>query len=398
MRQWQVENCVALFDEGDTIPFISRYRKEKTGGLDDLEVAEVRHWTDVFTDMEKRKAGILETIAAAGKLTDELRDKIENCVSSSELEDLYLPFRPKRRTRATIAKEAGLESLADSMCGMRLQDPLKEAGKYLNDKVATAEDALAGARDIVAERVSEMQQGRECLRQVFRMRRLVTKATRKASEPEAQKYKSYLDYSEPLSRMAPHRLLAILRAEEEGYLNIRIDADPEKSCNQLYSILLKGSPRPSPTLAAQLRMAVEDAYERLLCPSITNEIVKEFKQKADIESIRVFGENLRQLLLAPPVGQKRTLAIDPGYRNGCKIVCLDSQGGLLHHEIIFPHPPKSEKVKSLLAMERMIDEYGIEAIAIGNGTASRETEEFVRTMDLPEECRVYTVSEDGASI
>ena len=398
VRQWQVENCVALFDEGDTIPFISRYRKEKTGGLDDLEVAEVRHWTDVFTDMEKRKAGILETIAAAGKMTDELRDKIENCVSSSELEDLYLPFRPKRRTRATIAKEAGLESLADSMCGMRLQDPLKEAGKYLNDKVATAEDALAGARDIVAERVSEMQQGRECLRQVFRMRRLVTKATRKASEPEAQKYKSYLDYSEPLSRMAPHRLLAILRAEEEGYLNIRIDADPEKSCNQLYSILLKGSPRPSPTLAAQLRMAVEDAYERLLCPSITNEIVKEFKQKADIESIRVFGENLRQLLLAPPVGQKRTLAIDPGYRNGCKIVCLDSQGGLLHHEIIFPHPPKSEKVKSLLAMERMIDEYGIEAIAIGNGTASRETEEFVRKLDLPEECRVYTVSEDGASI
>lgn len=398
VKQWQVENCVALFDEGDTVPFISRYRKEKTGGLDDVEVSEIRHWTDVFSDMEKRKKTISDTIEGLGKMTDSLRQEIEECVEPSQLEDLYLPYRPKRRTRATAAKEAGLEPLAQQMMDMKASAPESAAEKYIGDKVLSVDAALAGARDIIAERVSEDAASREELRRVYRMRRIVTKATKSADSPEAQKYKGYLDYSEPLSRIAPHRLLAILRAESEGFITIRIDADPEKSSGQLYYLLCKGKPRPSTALAAQLRLAVSDAYSRLLVPSITGEILKEAKAKADAESINVFGDNLRQLLLAPPIGQKRTMAIDPGYRNGCKIVCLDENGNLLHHEVVFPHPPRNEKVKSIMAVSAMVEKYGIQAIAIGNGTASRETEDFVRKIHLPEGCGVYLVSEDGASI
>lgn len=398
IRDWQVENCALLFEEGNTIPFISRYRKEKTGGLDDVEVAEIKHWTTVFSEMEKRKTTILETISGLGKLTDELRASIENCVVASELEDLYLPFRPKRRTRATVAREAGLEPLADRMYDVATADPVRDAAAYVGDKVASVEDALAGARDIIAERISETAVNRETLRAVYRQRRLVTKVTRNASSPEAQKYKSYFDYSEPLSRMASHRLLAVLRAQEEGFLNLRIDADPEKSCSQLYYNFCKDRRRPSPALAEQIREAIADAYSRLLAPSLTNEVIREFKQKADMESINVFGDNLRQLLLAPPVGQKRTMAVDPGFRNGCKIACLDERGELLHHEIIFPHPPQSEKIKSITAVGRMADRFGIQAIAIGNGTASRETEAFIKKIPLPQDCKVYVVSEDGASI
>lgn len=398
IKDWQVENCAALFEEGNTIPFISRYRKEKTGGLDDVEVAEIKHWTDVFVEMEKRKATIIETISGLGKLTDELRESIENCVVSTVLEDLYLPYRPKRRTRATAAKEAGLEPLADRMYEVQTADPAKDAAKYVKGSVASVEEALAGARDIIAERISETAANRETLRAVYRMRRLVTKATKNASSPEAQKYKSYFDYSEPLSRMASHRLLAILRAQEEGFLNIKIDADPEKSCSQLYYNFCKEKRHPSAALAAQIKDAISDAYSRLLAPSLTNEVIKEFKQKADIESISVFGDNLRQLLLAPPVGQKRTMAIDPGFRNGCKIACLDERGELLHHEIIYPHPPQSEKIKSIMSVSRMVEQFEIQAIAIGNGTASRETEAFVKKIQLPDDCKVYVVSEDGASI
>lgn len=398
VREWQVENCVCLLEDGNTIPFISRYRKEKTGGLDDLDVAEIKHWTEVFTDMEKRKATILETISSQGKLDDELRSKIESCVSTTKLEDLYLPYRPKRRTKATIAKEAGLEPLAEDMLAVKLHDPKSEALKYVKGTVKTVEDALAGARDIIAERISEMPENRETMRAVYRMRRLVTKATKSSSSPEAQKYKSYFDYSESLSRMASHRLLAILRAQEEGFLNVKIDADAEKSCSQLYYNFCKDRKRPSYNLSEEIKTAIADAYSRLLAPSITNEIIKEFKEKADAESINVFGENLRQLLLAAPLGQKRTMAIDPGFRNGCKTVCLDAQGSLLHHEIVYPHPPKNEKVKSIMALERMVEEYGIEAIAIGNGTASRETEDFVKKLHLPEGCKVFVVSEDGASM
>ena len=398
VKDWQVENCVKLFEEGATIPFISRYRKERTGGLDDVAVAEVRHWHDVFVEMDKRKTTILETIGQAGALTADLRTKIENCVETRELEDLYLPYRPKRRTRATAAKEAGLEPLADRMYNVTLTDPADFARKFVGDKVASVDDALAGARDIIAERVSETAYVRETLRQTFRKRRLVAKATKKAVGAEAMKYRSYFDYSESLERMAPHRLLAILRAQEEGFLSLKIDADPEKSVKKMYYDFCQERKYPAAPLAAQIQMALEDSYKRLLEPSISNEILKEAKEKADIESIRIFGENLRQLLLAPPVGQKRVLAIDPGFRTGCKVVCLDEQGNLLHNEAIFPHPPASEKVKAIQAVSALVQKYGIEVIAIGNGTASRETEEFIKRVPLPSGVRVFTVSEDGASI
>lgn len=399
VKDWQVENCVHLFEEGNTIPFISRYRKEKTGGLDDVAVAEIKHWNDVFTEMEKRKEGILSTISDQGKLTDELRSKIENCVVSSELEDLYLPYRPKRRTRATMAKEKGLEPLADKMWKVEVADPEVEARKYVGDKVGSVEEALAGARDIIAERLSESQTVRENLRHIFRTRRIEAKATKAASSnAEASKYRTYFNFSMPLQRIPSHNLLAILRAEKEGFLSIGLDADPEKCGNKIYYDFCQEHRYPGSKLADQIRQAVDDAYKRLLEPSLTNEIVKEAKEKADIESINVFGENLTQLLLSAPVGQKRTMAIDPGFRNGCKIVCLDEQGNLLHHEIIFPHPPQSEKIKSIMAVSSMIDEYAIEVIAIGNGTASRETEDFIKRVGIPENVKVFTVSEDGASI
>lgn len=399
VKDWQVENCVHLFEEGNTIPFISRYRKEKTGGLDDVAVAEIKHWNDVFTEMEKRKEGILSTISDQGKLTDELRSKIENCVVSSELEDLYLPYRPKRRTRATMAKEKGLEPLADKMWKVEVADPEVEARKYVGDKVGSVEEALAGARDIIAERLSESQTVRENLRHIFRTRRIEAKATKAASSnAEASKYRTYFNFSMPLQRIPSHNLLAILRAEKEGFLSIGLDADPEKCGNKIYYDFCQEHRYPGSKLADQIRQAVDDAYKRLLEPSLTNEIVKEAKEKADIESINVFGENLTQLLLSAPVGQKRTMAIDPGFRNGCKIVCLDEQGNFLHHEIIFPHPPQSEKIKSIMAVAAMIDEYAIEVIAIGNGTASRETEDFIKRVGIPENVKVFTVSEDGASI
>ena len=398
VRDWQVENCVRLLNEGATIPFISRYRKERTGGLDEVAVAEIRHWHDVFVEMDKRKSTIIDTIESSGALTAELRQRIESCVDARELEDIYLPFKPKRRTRATIAKEAGLEPLANKMYEIAVSDPEAEAGKYVGKNVATIEEALSGARDIIAERISETASVRETLRQIFRTRRIITKATRKANVPEAMKYRSYFDYSESLERIAPHRLLAILRAEDEGYLSVRIDADPEKCGKKLYYDFCQERRYPSSRLAEQIHMALDDAYKRLLEPSVSNEILKEAKEKADRESIRIFGDNLRQLLLAPPVGQKRVMAIDPGFRTGCKVVCLDEQGNLLHNEAVFPHPPANEKIKSIQSVSAMVQKYGIEVIAIGNGTASRETEEFIKRVPLPKGVKVYTVSEDGASI
>ena len=398
VKDWQVENCASLFEEGATIPFISRYRKERTGGLDDVAVAEVRHWIDVFVEMDKRKETVLETISQAGAMTPELRKKIETCVESRELEDIYLPFKPKRRTRATAAKEAGLEPLAEKMYSVSVTDPVREAKAFVNASVKSVDDALAGARDIIAERLSETASVRETLRSIFKTRRIVAKATKKATGPEAQKYKSYFDYSESLERIAPHRLLAILRAEDEGFVNLKIDADPEKCGKKIYYDFCQERRYPAPALAEQMHLAFDDAYKRLLEPSIANEVIKEAKEKADLESIRIFGENLRQLLLAPPVGQKRVLAIDPGFRTGCKVVCLDEQGNLLHNEAIFPHPPANEKIKAIQAVSAMIQKYGVEVIAIGNGTASRETEDFIKKVQLPEGVRVFTVSEDGASI
>ena len=398
VKEWQVENCVSLFETGATIPFISRYRKERTGGLDEVAIAEIRHWVDVYTEMEKRKATVLENIEAAGALTDELKKKVETCVESRELEDIYLPYKPKRRTRATVAKEAGLQPLADRMFDVLMTDPAIEARKYVGAKVASVDEALAGARDIIAERLSETASVRETVRQIFKTRRLVAKTTKKASEPEAAKYRNYFDFSDPIDRVAPHRLLAALRAEEEGYITLKIDADPEKCGKKIYYDFCQERRYPAAPLAEQMHLAFDDAYKRLIEPSISNEVIREAKEKADIESIRIFGENLRQLLLAPPVGQKRTLAIDPGFKTGCKVVCLDEQGNLLHNEAIFPHPPVSEKVKSIQTVSALVQKYGIEVIAIGNGTASRETEEFIRRVPLPKGVRVFTVSEDGASI
>lgn len=400
-RDWQVENCEQLIAEGATIPFISRYRKEKTGGLDDVEVAEVRHWVEVFAEMEKRKETVLAAIEAAGALDDSLRGRIESTVDARELEDIYLPYRPKRRTRATAAKEAGLEPLADKMYTVAVSDPASEARKYAGSgkKVATVEEALAGARDIIAERISETASVRETIRGIFSTRRIATKVTKSGStSQEAQKYRSYFNCSESLAHIAPHRLLAMLRAADEGFISLRIDADAEKCGNKIYYDFCQARKYPSKLLGEQIRAAVDDAYKRLLEPSISNEVIKAAKEKADIESIKVFGENLRQLLLAAPVGQKRLMAIDPGFRTGCKVVCLDAQGQLLCHEVIFPHPPVSEKVKSIQTISGLIEKYQVEVIAIGNGTAGRETEEFVKRVPKPEGCRVFSVSEDGASI
>ena len=399
LKDWQVGNCADLFADGDTIPFISRYRKEKTGGMDDADVAEVRHWVDVFAEMEKRKETILGTISEAGALTDELRSKIENCVSATELEDLYLPWRPKRRTRATAARELGLEPLADLLWNGRTRNPEADARKFVGDKVPDVAAALAGARDIVAERLSETATIRENLRGIFRRRRVTAGVTKTGRDSaEAAKYRSYFDFKMPLDRIPSHNLLAILRAQNEGFLNVGIETDADKCDAKIYYDYCQEHGYPAGPTADQIKEAVADSFKRLLEPSISGEVLREAKEKADRESIQVFGENLRQLLLGAPVGQKRTMAIDPGFRNGCKIACLDEQGGLLCHTIIYPHPPQNEKVKAIMSVQDMLNKYKIQAVAIGNGTASRETEDFMRRVQLPDGCKVWTVSEDGASI
>lgn len=399
IKSWQVENCVEMFADGDTIPFISRYRKEKTGGMDDAQVAELKHYIDVFNEMEKRKETVLKTISESGSLTEELKEQIENCVNATELEDLYLPFRPKRRTRATAARELGLEPLADLMWNVRSRCPSSDASKFVKGDVADIEAALAGARDIISERLSETASIRENQRSIFRKRHLCTKVTKSGKEnPEADKYRNCFDKSYPLDRIPAHTLLAILRAENEGFLKVSIDTDAQRSCDKIYYDFCKAHAFPGGELAEQIKLAVQDSFKRLIEPSISAEVIREAKSRADIESINVFGDNLRQLLLGAPVGQKRTMAIDPGFRNGCKIACLSAEGKLLYHTIIYPHPPQNDKVKSIMAVQEMIDKYKIEAIAIGNGTASRETEDFIKRIRLPEGCKVWTVSEDGASI
>lgn len=393
VKIWQVENTVELLSQGATVPFISRYRKERTGSLDEVEIAQIKHLAEGFDAMEKRKEGILETIGEAGALTEELRKQIEECTESNVLEDLYLPFRPKRRTRATVAKEAGYEPLADIMWNNSTADPHREAAKFTDP-----EAALSGARDIIAERLSETAVIREAIRQIFRTRRIASKKSKNAPADKADKYRNWFDWSEPLAHIAPHRLLAILRGQDEGVLSVKIDSDAEKCCKKIYYEYCQAHRYPQRPLAEQINLAVEDSFKRLLEPSVSGEVIREAKEKADIESIRIFGENLRQLLLAAPVGQKRTLVIDPGFRTGCKVVCLDAQGNLLHHEAIFPHPPANDKVAAIRAVSSMISEYGIEVIAIGNGTASRETEDFIKRVPKPSTVRVFTVSEDGASI
>ena len=399
VKIWQVENCVELLEDGCTIPFISRYRKERTGDLDDVAVAEVKHWADAFSEMEKRKETILGTIQEQGKLTPQLKAKIEDTLSSSELEDLYLPYRPKRKTRATVAVAKGLEPLADALCGGRVSKPEAEAARYVNGEVKDVEDALQGARDIIAERLSETASVRETLRGLFRQRRVQSKVTKAGEEdPAAQKYRSYFTFSQPVAKIPAHNLLAMLRARDEGFLRVDLDTDPEKMGKKLYYDWCQEHGYPYRENGDQIKEAVDDGFKRLLEPSITGEVLREAKEKADIESIGVFGENLRQLLLAPPVGQKRVMAIDPGFRTGCKVVCLDSEGNLLEHDVIFPHPPVAKKIDAITKVTELAEKYKIEVIAIGSGTAGRETEDFIRRVGLPESIRIYSVSEDGASV
>lgn len=397
---WQVEHCVELLDEGATVPFISRYRKERTGSMDEVQVAEVKHYYTRFTELDKRKDAILKSVEEQGKLTSELRELIVSQIDPQSLEDIYLPYRPKRRTRASVAKERGLEPLADKILKMMCESPSKDARRFINEDVPTVEDALAGARDIIAENISDSSVVRAQLRDLYsRWGAVVSKVGKgKEEDPEADKYRNYFEFSEKLDRIPSHRLLAILRAADQGYLNVKVDVNSDYALERISRKIFDGARRPSMDCRSQLNLAIEDAYKRLLHPSIENETLAGAKEKADIEAIRVFGENLRELLLAPPVGQKRTLAIDPGFRTGCKVVCLDAQGQLLHNDTIYPHPPVNEKMMAMKKISNMVEVYKIEVIAIGNGTAGRETEAFIKHMALPEDIRVYSVSEDGASV
>ena len=375
---WRVEHCVELIAEGATVPFISRYRKERTGGLDEAQVAEIKHYSAKFEELEKRKVSVLETIASQEKLTPELEKRIRECLDPVALEDLYLPYRPKRRTRASVAKEKGLEPLAAAVFACKVKDPAVEAGKFLNDAVSSSEEALSGARDIMAEWISESVPVREMMRRSYsKYGRLSAKVAQGVDEEseEASKYRNYFNFSEDISRAPSHRVLAVLRGAREGVLSVKVDVDKDRTLDRIYSSVLRGKPSPSDAVALEIDYAVEDSFKRLLHPSIENETLKAAKERADIESIRVFGDNLRQLLMAPPLGQKRVLAIDPGFRTGCKVVCLDAQ-----------------------KISNMVETYRIEVIAIGNGTAGRETEAFIKKIALPEGVRVYSVSEDGASV
>ena len=396
LREKQVEQTIALLDEGATIPFISRYRKEATGGLDEVAVAAVAEQHRQLDELEHRKAFVLETIEAQGALTDELRARITACWDATEIEDIYLPFKPKRRTRAQMAREKGLEPLAQRLLLRPNSDPEQEAEGFLTDEVGTVDEALQGARDIIAEQISEDEHSRQTLRRIYSREAVITsKAVKGKSEtPEAAKYRDYFEWSEPLKRCTSHRLLAMRRGESEGVLRVTITpADDERATEQVARRYVKSGTRA----AEQVEMAAGDAYKRLLRPSIETEFAASSKEQADEEAIRVFATNLKQLLLAAPLGQRRIMGIDPGFRTGCKVVCLDAQGALLHNETIYPHPPKNETVRSEQTLRRLLKDYAVEAVAIGNGTAGRETEEFVRGLHV-EGVEIFLVSEDGASV
>ena len=396
LREKQVEQTIALLDEGATIPFISRYRKEATGGLDEVAVAAVAEQHRQLDELEHRKAFVLETIETQGALTDELRARITACWDATEIEDIYLPFKPKRRTRAQMAREKGLEQLAQRLLLRPNSDPEQEAEGFLTDEVGTVDEALQGARDIIAEQISEDEHSRQTLRRIYSREAVITsKAVKGKSEtPEAAKYRDYFEWSEPLKRCTSHRLLAMRRGESEGVLRVTITpADDERATEQVARRYVKSGTRA----AEQVEMAAGDAYKRLLRPSIETEFAASSKEQADEEAIRVFATNLKQLLLAAPLGQRRIMGIDPGFRTGCKVVCLDAQGALLHNETIYPHPPKNETVRSEQTLRRLLKDYAVEAVAIGNGTAGRETEELVRGLHV-EGVEIFLVSEDGASV
>lgn len=391
-----VENTLELLEEGCTIPFISRYCKEKTGNMDEVKIEAVAQANEKYKEMAKRKETILKTIGDQGKLSAELQQRIDNCWDATELEDIYLPFKPKRRTRAQVAREQGLEPLAQLLLLQRERNPEQAARKFVGDKVSDVEAALQGAKDIIAETVSENEQSRNQIRGEFRRGAIITSkvVAKKKDEEDAQRFSDYFDFSELLKRCSSHRLLAMRRGEAAGFLRVSISADEETCITKLKRHYVHGFGE----CQALVGEAIDDAFKRLLKPSIETEFAAQSKQKADEEAIVVFAENLRQLLLAAPLGQKRVMAVDPGFANGCKTACLDAQGNLVHHEIVYPHPPRSKRMEATAAMKRMVRQYQVEAMAVGNGTASRETSEWLNEIDFEHPVDVYVVSEDGASI
>lgn len=390
----QVEKTIALLEEGATIPFISRYRKEVTGGLDEVQIGNIKDQLDKLTELKKRKETILSSIEEQGKLTPELKKRIEESWDSTEIEDLYLPYKPKRVTKAEIARKKGLEPLAQIVLMQNEPNLFARVKTFIQGEVKNAEEALQGARDIIAEWVNENEEARNTVRNSFARTAVITAKVVKGKEEEGAKYRDYFEFSEPLNRCSSHRLLALRRGESEGILRVSISPDTDSCTDRLKRRFVKGRGETSDQVAD----AVDDSFKRLLKPSIETEFSNLSKEKADEEAIRVFAENLRQLLLAAPLGQKRVLGVDPGYRTGCKLVCLDAQGTLLHNEAIFPHPPQNDKNKAAAKVAQLVATYAIDAIAIGNGTASRETEQFITNIRYDRKVQVFVVSENGASI
>ena len=389
-----VRNLLTLLDGGATIPFIARYRKEMTGSMDEVQVEQVQPLYEEFKELEKRKKTVLDNIEQQGKLTPDLRKQVEECTDPRALEDMYLPYKPKKQTRASKARAKGLEPLADWLEKQEAGSAREKAAGFVTEEVENEEEALQGARDIIAERVSENERSRNAVRRFFDREAIVPAKVVKGKEEEGEKFMDYFNYSEPLRRVPSHRMLAIRRGESAGVLKVGIDITDEAAVTVLEKQYVKAGNES----AEQVSMAVKDGYKRLLFPSIESEYLQESKRKADEEAIRVFADNLRQLLLAPPLGNKRVLAIDPGYRTGCKVVCLDETGQLLHDEAIFPHPPRNEIAEASTRLAVLVDVHGTEAIAVGNGTAGRETERFVQRIRLDRKVQVFTVNENGASI
>jgi protein Tex len=394
LHEWQVENTIRLMDGGATIPFISRYRKEMTGSLDEVQLMHIKEEYDRLKDLDSRKEAVIKSIEEQEKMTPELRKRIDSAVTMSELEDIYLPYKPKRRTRATIAREKGLEPLAILILDQKENDPALKAEGFLNDDVKTVGDAIAGASDIIAEWINEDEKARRQLRFLFEREAVIYSKVVKGKEAEGIKYSDYYDWSESLKKCPSHRLLAMRRGEEEGFLRLSVEPGEEHATDMLNSIFIKGRNASSEIVTS----AVKDSWKRLLSGSMETEFRNISKEKADIEAITVFAENLRQLLLGSPLGEKNVLAIDPGFRTGCKVVCLDRQGNFIHNETIYPHPPQNETAMSIKKILSLVNAYKIEAIAIGNGTASRETEEFIKWVKFENDIQVFVVSEAGASI
>lgn len=390
----QVRNTIGLLESGATIPFISRYRKEMTGGLNEVQITDVKNWLDKLTELKARKDTILNALEKQEELTPELKARIESSWDSNEIEDIYLPYKPKRVTRAEMARKKGLEPLAKLIAAQKEPFLSGRVPAFVQGEVKDEEEALSGARDIIAEWVNENERTRNQVRFAFRQAVISAKVI-KGKEEEGAKYRNYFQFEEKLSRCQSHRLLAVRRGEEEGILRVSIAPAADDACLES---LYRQYKRNNGACWEQFQLAIDDAYKRLLKPSIESEFAKSSKQKADEEAIRVFADNLRQLLLAPPLGQKRVLGIDPGYRTGCKVVCLDAQGNLLHNETIYPHPPKNERKKAEIKIQHLVEAYNIDAISIGNGTASRETEEFITNIRYTRPVKVFVVSEDGASV